>query len=297
MCKRSIYLFTAFFIFCLLPASFAQAAQTYKNAIVVAAVGSSQPEAIESIEKFAKTLQTDYPDSKIVMAFTSGQLLKSVQGREPAVSSLQGAVTALVDEGITRIAVCALYVSAGEQYGKMLDTVEDLNRMYGGKAVIKAALPLAGSEQDVFTLASYLIYSMPADVKPGDAVIFVGHGSNTPGSVLYPALNWALFLQGEKGSLYMVVNLENDESVKNAMQVIKSNKRKVVWLVPLLAVYGRHAGTDIFNTDDKSLSSRMHDAGLSVRAHKQGLIANEAVANLWKAQLRKTMKLIETAGN
>ncbi|MDL2285237.1 sirohydrochlorin cobaltochelatase [Desulfovibrio sp. OttesenSCG-928-F07] len=257
-----------------------------KKGIIVAAFGSSVPEAIESIQKFAVSLAADYPESRIVVAFNSAQILNYLD-YEPKIPSVTHAITTMADEGINEISVLALYVSAGANYYKLVNDVNALSQLYGSKVNIKVSLPLAGTEQDVFTLASYLIYSMPADIKPGDAVIYVARGAEGTGSVLYPAMNWALFLQGEKGSLHMVVNLEQDESIKNAMQIIKSNKRKNVWIIPLLVTYGKRASEDIFNTKDNSVSSRFHDAGLTVRPFKHGLVSNEAVANLWKAQLRK----------
>ncbi|MDR2050576.1 MAG: sirohydrochlorin cobaltochelatase [Deltaproteobacteria bacterium] len=257
--------------------------------IVLAAFGSLVPDTLQSMEKFALGLTQDYPESEVVIAFSSSGILKLLRGRDPGIPSVGDALAALVEKGVERIAVLALYVGPGGSYAELARVVEEAGRLYAGKALVRLSPPLAGSEEDVFTLGSYLIYSMPEGMLPHDAVIFAGRGTENPGSLVYPALNWSLFLQGEKGSLYLALNLEHGDSIEKALNILKANRRRTVWIIPLCVVFGSRAEA-LFAPGEQSLASRFREAGFIVKPHRRGLLDNPSVANLWKAHLRRTLR-------
>lgn len=288
MCIISRYI-TQILFFCLFTLFCSTAFASGKKALVVAAFGSGDPEAVKSIEAFAESLRKERTDLKIVKAFTSREIVEKLRDGAQETPSVSLAVSALADEGYTDIGVLSLHVTPGKSYNGLASTVERLGGVFGDRVKLRLSPPLVASEQDAFALASYLVYSLPGEIKPGEAVIFVGMGSENSGSLVYPALNWALFLQGEKGSLHMVMNLESRESVNQVMQVLKLNKRNVVWLMPLMSVNGARAVKDVFSTDDKSMASRLKDAGHTVRPYKQGLVANPSVRIMWKSRLKTLM--------
>lgn len=260
-----------------------------KKALVLAAFGSSNQEAVKSIEAFAEGIRKERADLTVLKAFTSQELVEQLAGSSAETLSVDAAISTLADEGYTEIAVLSLHIMPGQSYNELTRVVQRLQAVLGHRVKISVSPPLVANEQDAFSLASYLIYSLPSEIKPGEAVFFAGRGSEGAGSLIYPALNWALFLQGEKGSLYMVMNLENSDSIKQAMQILKLNRRNVVWLVPLMTVYGSSAANELFSTNDRSLASRLKDAGNTVRTHKQGLISNPAVQGMWKTKLKRLM--------
>ena len=276
-------------LFCLSTFFVPQALAAGKNALVLASFGSAGPEAVKNLEAFAESLRQERKDLKIVKAFTSSEIVEKLKDGEFETPSVASAISSLADEGYTNIGVLSLHITPGRSYTELARSVERLRELLGGRIKIELSRPLAANEADAFNLASYLIYSLPSEIKPGEAVVFVGRGSDNQGSLVYPALNWALFLQGEKGSLYMVMNLENRESVDQAMQILKLNRRKVVWLIPLMGVNGAQAEKYVFSTDDNSIASRLKDAGHTVRPYKQGLVANPSVQSMWKARLKQLM--------
>lgn len=279
-----------FFALCLSILFCSTAFAVGKKALVLAAFGSADPDAVKSIEGFAEILRKERTDiNKIVTAFTAREIVEKLKDEEYETPSVFSAVSALADEGYTDIGVLSLHITPGQSYTGLMKMAARLEGVLGDRVTVRLSPPLVAGEQDAFTLASYLIYSLPGEIKPGEAVIFAGMGSESAGSLVYPALNWALFLQGEKGSLYMVVNLENRESVTQAMQILKLNRRSVVWLIPLTGVHGVRSAGKIFSTDDDSLASRLKDAGHTVRPYKQGLLANPSVQAMWKSRLKRLM--------
>lgn len=260
-----------------------------KKALVLAAFGSSDPEAVKSIEAFADNLRKERPDLKVIKAFTSREIVEKLKDSSLETPSVSAVLSALADEGHSDIGVLSLHIMPGQSYAELAETVAHLEGVFGERVKVRLSPPLLASDADAFSLASYLIYSLPSEIKPGEAVFFVGHGLENTGSLIFPALNWALFLQGEKGSLHLAVNMENSESLKQAMQVLKLNRRKVVWLIPLMSVNGTRAAKDIFSTDDVSLASRLKDAGHTVRPYKQGLVSNPSVQTMWKSRLKRLM--------
>lgn len=267
-----------------------------KNALVVAAFGSTNHEAIKSVESFTDSIRKERKDLKVIKAFTSREIVEKLKDGEFETPSVPSAISSLADEGYTNIGVLSLHLTPGKSYSDLSNSVQSLRGALGGGVKIELSPPLVANETDAFTLGSYIIYSLPSEIKPGEAVVFVGRGSDNQGSLVYPALNWGLFLQGEKGSLYMVMNLENNESVKQAMQILKLNRRKVVWLLPIMSVNGTQAEKYIFSTDDSSIASRLKDAGHTVRPYKQGLVNNPSVQTMWKARLKALMPPPEGSG-
>lgn len=263
------------------------------NALVVTAFGSSHPEAIKSIDSFVGALAKERPDLKIIKAFTSDEIITKLLDTEHETASLPLAVSRLADEGYKNIGVLSLHIMPGKNYKDLVHSAARLQNSWGENLQINVSRPLVSREQDAFGLASYLIYSLPAEIKPGESVVFVGNSSEDTGSLIYPALNWALFLQGEKGSLYLALSLDNNESIKQAMQILKLNRRKVVWMIPLTVAYGSKAEENIFSTDDRSIASRFKDEGYTVRPYKRGLIDNQSVQSMWKSRLKRMFPLPE----
>lgn len=179
-------------VFCLLIPFCSNAFAAERSALVLAAFGSSRPEAVKSIESFAESLRRERPDLKIVRAFTSPEIVEKLRDGEFETPDAAEAISALAAEGYNKIGVLALYVTPGRGYNELLRTAERLEGLEGGRVKMRVSPPLLGSEADAFSLASYLIYSLPGEIKPGEAVIFAGRGAEKSGQPGLPGLELGL---------------------------------------------------------------------------------------------------------
>lgn len=88
--KCACFVFVVAIMLC--AATVGMAEEKQQTGIIVAAFGSTVPEAVSSIEKFASSLEQDFADSKIITAFISSQILYDIDDREPEIPSLARAV-------------------------------------------------------------------------------------------------------------------------------------------------------------------------------------------------------------
>lgn len=96
---------------------------------------------------------------------------------------------------------------------------------------------------------------------PGTAAVLVGHGSEHPGSMAYPALQGALDLMGRADLVVGTVEGWPDrEAVLKRLEELRAER---VLLLPLLLAAGVHAREDIAGPGPDSWNSALEAAGPS----------------------------------
>ena len=101
---------------------------------------------------------------------------------------------------------------------------------------------------------------------PGTAAVLVGHGSEHPGSMAYPALQGALDLMGRADLVVGTVEGWPDrEAVLKRLEELRAER---VLLLPLLLAAGVHAREDIAGPGPDSWNSALEAAGLQTQVLK-----------------------------
>lgn len=120
---------------------------------------------------------------------------------------------------------------------------------------------------------------------PGTAAVLVGHGSEHPGSMAYPALQGALDLMGRADLVVGTVEGWPDrEAVLKRLEELRAER---VLLLPLLLAAGVHAREDIAGPGPDSWNSALEAAGLQTQVRLEGLGRLPQIQALYQAELER----------
>lgn len=255
-----------------------------KQAILLVAFGTSAPEAQAAYANLDRLARAAFPETPIRWAFTSSMIRAKLgaDGNRPDSPAL--ALARMADEGYTHIAVQALHVIPGYEFHDLMRTAKALEGKKDGPRKVSLGMPLLSGEDDLADVADALLAAYPA--KKAEAVVFVGHGTDHPAGMAYPALQAVL---AERSPAHFVGTVEGAATPQRIAARLASLKVRSVTLVPLMAVAGDHAQNDIAGKEDDSWVSTLSRSGMKASAVLSGLASADAVAGLWIEHLRQAV--------
>lgn len=256
-----------------------------KRAIVVAAFGTSVPEAAPAIEKMVARVKAAYPGLPVSLCYTAAMIRHKLAKQGQVVPSPAEALAALPDQGVTDVAILSLQTIPGHEYDDLVTLAKAFSGLPKGLSQVAVSPPLLYSREDFPRVAKALIEAAPKERQPGDAVIFVGHGTDHPADMAYPALQYALW-RADKNAF--VATVEGTPSFADVAAELKARGLKKAFLIPLFAVAGDHARNDMAGQEDDSLASILKKAGVASVAVLTGNGDREAVAAVWMDHLKAT---------
>lgn len=274
-----LHLLLALFVFSLAAPIQAATPAEPKTALVLATFGSTVPQKTDYLALVRQEMQKRHPGIPQFVAYTSTHVAKTLRERGEEARNLMQVLADLAADGYGRVIVQSLHVTPGKEFDVVRDTAALFPGLEKGALATGTGLPLIGSHEDAEKLAAVLASSLPKERKKGEAVVFVGHGAESPsGSLAYPALQ--SFLWRMDAGLF-VGTIEGPYALEKVLESVKAVKPGNVWLVPLLTVVGDHAQNDIFGDEDDSWKKTFTQAGMKVKILDRGLLALPGVASLF----------------
>lgn len=207
-----------------------------KQALVMTSFGTSVPEARGSIAAVERVLEEAACGYTAVRAFTSPTIRRILAERGEEVLSLTEALEELCREGADQVVVQPTHLLYGYEYDKLKAEAESFSGRFERLTVGK---PLLAGVQDILRLAEELAKAHPQ--KEGEAVIYMGHGTEHFANAAYPALQTALHLSG-RDDIY-IGTVEGWPGLKDILRQLK--KPCQIQLLPLMLVAGDHARKDM----------------------------------------------------
>ncbi len=259
------------------------APKTPKRAIVVAAFGTTVPEAAPAIAKMVERVKAAYPGVPVSLCYTAAMIRHKLAKEGKVVPSPAEALAALPDQGVTDVALMSLQTIPGHEYNDLLRLAEAFSHLPKGLSQVTVSAPLLFGQEDFPRAAKALLDSVPKERKPGEAVIFVGHGTDHFANMAYPALQYFLWQQDKNA---FVTTVEGSPSRDDVVAEIKSRNLKKAWLVPLFAVAGDHARNDMAGKEKDSFASTLNAAGIATEPVLAGNGDRDAVAAIWMDHLK-----------
>jgi sirohydrochlorin cobaltochelatase len=256
-----------------------------KRAIVVAAFGTSVPEAAPAIEKMVARVKAAYPGLPVTLCYTAAMIRHKLARQGQVVPSPAEALAALPDQGVTDVAILSLQTIPGHEYDDLVSLAKAFSGLPKGLSQVAVSPPLLYAREDFPRVAKALVEAAPKDRQPGDAVVFVGHGTDHPADMAYPALQYALWRVDKNA---FVATVEGTPSFADVAAELKARGLKKAFLIPLFAVAGDHARNDMAGQEDDSLASILKKAGVETVPVLTGNGDREAVAAVWMDHLRAT---------
>ncbi len=277
------------FLLCLLLAAPAlaghEAKKEPKRAIVVAAFGTTVPEAAPAIQKMVERVKAAYPGAPVTLCYTAAMIRHKLAGQGQQIPSPAEALAALPDQGVTDVALFSLQTIPGREYHDLVRLAQAFSGLPKGLSRVDVSAPLLFSREDFPRVAKALLAAAPKERKPADAVVFVGHGTDHPSDMAYPALQYELW-RADKSAF--VATVEGTPSFEDVVAELKARGIKKAFLMPLFAVAGDHARNDMAGKEDDSLASTLKKAGIETVPVLSGNADREAVAAVWMDHLKAT---------
>jgi len=255
-----------------------------KRAILLAAFGTTVPEAQKSLDQMTDRVKQAFPGVEIRWGYTSSIVRKKLSKKEKSFDSPETALSKLMDEGYTHVAVLSLHTIPGEEFHDLYRNCRLFGQMSGGFERILVAWPLLSSHQDMVSVSKALIKHIPKERKPEDAVLFMGHGSeHHPADAMYPAMNQVL---GDMDSNVYVATVEGHPTLEDILPKLEKKNIKKVYLMPFMAVAGDHARNDMAGDEPDSWKSVLKKKGFGCEVVLKGTADYPEVVDVWLDHLR-----------
>ncbi|ACS80363.1 sirohydrochlorin cobaltochelatase [Maridesulfovibrio salexigens] len=284
--------FPAFLLVCfLLIPSFAMAghgdAKPVKKGILVAAFGSSMPETKPAFAAIDKAVKEAFPGVPVRWAYSSA-IIRNILAKEGrGVDSPVMAMTRMMDEGFTHVAVQSLHTIPGEEFEGIYDTVKRFEGMPKGMSKVTVGKPLLYSDDDMRRAVKAIIANIPKDRKAKDAVVLMGHGTHHAANIYYPASQDYFSKVDPK---IFVGTVEGAPSLDEVKELLKKSKAKKVYLMPYMSVAGDHARNDMAGDEADSWKSELSKLGYKCVPVLKGTAEFPQVLDIWVDHLKVAFK-------
>ncbi|MDR1489569.1 MAG: sirohydrochlorin cobaltochelatase [Desulfovibrio sp.] len=267
-----VLLGAALIVFC---AGRSWAEKSQEKAILIVAFGTSVEKARVSYAAVEEQVRKAFPDRRIDWAWSARSLLGTTPAR---MLSTQQALAKLGVDGTEEVLVLSLHIIPGSEYHDLIQTVKAFEGLPKGLKEIRLGPPLLHDTDSLKAAAAVLIKNAPKDRKPGDALLFAGHGTHHPAGVYYPALQHYLSALDKNA---FVATIEGDPDFEEARAAMKGAGVKKVWLSPLMTVAGDHSRNDLFGPEAESWKRRLEADGFTVECVVKGLGEDPDLISLW----------------
>ncbi|WP_027190425.1 sirohydrochlorin cobaltochelatase [Fundidesulfovibrio putealis] len=257
---------------------------TPETILILAAHGSSHPQARESLEGFAARVRREHPGLDVRMAYTATPR----PGNHPGANSNYGladTLAGLAGKTGLDLRVQSLHVIAGADYDRMREALEAFAAAAGARLTMCA--PLLAGPQDAPAAARALAAALGED-EPGEAVVLMGHGTTHDAQDLYRVLAERLKTELPKARLGVLEAADPGDplSIQAIARDLESCGVRSARLVPLLTVAGRHAHKDLAGDRPGSWKSVLAEHGIAGLPDLAGLLEREVFVRLWLERLR-----------
>lgn len=240
-----------------------------KSGTLLVAFGTSMESARPAIDGIEQSY-TQRKDGPVLLAFTSDIIRNKLAREGKPVLSVNAAMHEMAKLGVTDLRIQSLHIAPAEEYSQLERmVVKNITKNPGTFKTVKVGYPLLVSEKDLDDVVKVVLASLPADRKPGDAVVLMGHGNNRGPGDLIMAAAAAAFHKADPH--VWLATVEGANSFDNVLPQLKASGAKRVFLQPFMIVAGDHANNDLAGPDEDSWASRIKAAGMRPVPHLKGL--------------------------
>ncbi|MDE5831691.1 MAG: sirohydrochlorin cobaltochelatase [Desulfovibrio sp.] len=272
--RRFFFSLSLLFVF-LLAAPVCQA----KTGVLLAAFGSSLPEARKAYAAIEKAYARAFPASPLVWTYTSQKIRKKLRKQGEATYGIAEGLDKLAAEGADKVIIQSLHMTAGAEFAALARAALIYVVRHPGKfKAVYLGRPLLESDADAREVAKSALADLKNFRESGEAVVFMAHGNDTGRSDL--TLQGAGAILGRNDNLAFLAGVEGSLNIDDVIEKLKQLKIRKVCLAPLMVVAGDHAVNDMAGDED-SWASRLRAAGFEVRVSLKGLGEIPAIADLF----------------
>lgn len=244
-----------------------------------------------ALRNFAERIGARFPGVRVRFAFTSGHMRSRLAAAGKKTDSVKKALCRMGYERYTHVAVQSLHLIPGREYEALLEDVQEAGKTDGPKH-IAVGEPLLHNAEDIGLAAEALLAHLPPERAADDAVICVGHGTRHNGAASYEALARAVKVFDR---LIFIGTLAGAHGMETLLPAVRSTGARTVWLLPLLAIVGKHAQQDMAGESPASWYSRITQTGIVCKPVLKGTVEYAGFAKIWLMHLARAMDALLTA--
>lgn len=257
-----------------------------KKAIVVISFGTSYAEAEKGILHIEEAIQKEFSDYDFFRAFTSGMIINKLKRTKNIhIENPEEALDRLAQEGYEEVLCQPTHIINGDEYDKMCRMIGKHHDKFKS---LKVGTPLLTECED-FMKCAPVIMSLTPELKDGEALVLMGHGSVHFANSAYCQMEHILRYQ-DYDNVY-VGTVEGFPELDYVMKRMKKKGVKKVYLAPFMIVAGDHARNDLAGEDEDSWKSILTEAGYEVEVILQGMGELDAIADMFVEHAKKAEEM------
>lgn len=231
------------------------------EATLLVTFGSSYEAPRATYAEIEKTFVKSYPEQKYSWTYTSAFIRKKLAQQGIYIDAPDEALEKLARLGYKRINVQSLHVIPGHEYYEMMDFVDKFRAAHSD-IVVKIGAPLLSSDEDMREVADILHTRFQSTLEKGEAVVFMGHGTDHDANDRYDRINR---IMKDFSPLMITGTVEGSPTIEDVMTELAATGAKTVTLMPLMSIAGDHATNDMAGDEDDSWKSILLKAGYTVK--------------------------------
>ncbi len=261
-----------------------------KTGILLISFGTSYSNAQKALDNIEDEVKKSFPNTEVRWAFTSNFIRKKLKKQGKYIDSPAEALAKMANDGFSKIAVQSLHIIPGEEYENLAKTVEAFNQMPKNAEAVLIGHPLLYYHDDIAKVVDSIEAILPKEIKKGDALLFMGHGTHHMSNIYYPGVQYYLW---QKSPLFFLATVEGYPELGDVLPKLKENKVKTVWLMPFMSLAGDHAQNDMAGNEPDSWKSILEAEGYEVKTIMSGLGEYDSIVAIWIEHLKKIIDELE----
>lgn len=238
--------------------------------ILVTSFGTSHKDTRKkSIEALENMVKEKYGAERVERAFTSNIVRKIIKKNEGIyVYNQEEGIKALQNRGYSEIITMSTHILSGIEYSK-------LNDKYG-----KITKPLLFSDEDYHKIVNDDKFN---DLEGNDALIFMGHGTESEADKSYEILQEKYKEKGRDN--IFIATVEGKITLEDIIKKIKNKNYKKVLLKPFMIVAGDHAKNDMASDEKDSWKTILENNNFEVEVKLIGMGEYDFIQNMFMDKL------------
>lgn len=278
-CATFIFVLAILAAGCGLAAAHGDGNKADRKGVLLVAFGTSVEGADTVYANIENKVRAALPGVEVRWAYSSKMIRhKLARERNARPDSPAEALARMMDEDFSHVVVQSLQTIPGEEFHALSETAQAFSGMPKGMKQVVVGYPLLATTADLEKAASALLANAPEARKPGEAVVFVGHGTNHPANVYYAGLQFHLW---KKDRNAFVGTVEGAPTQEDVVRELKKAGIKKAYLIPLLAVAGDHARNDIGGGEPGSWKSVLTAQGVACEPVLKGTAEYGGIVDIW----------------
>ena len=241
-----------------------------KKAILVTSFGTSHKDTREKcLDVIENEVREKYGNEKVERVYTSGVIRRIVEKKEGIhIYDQKEGLEALKNKGYDEIITMSLHILGGIEYSK-------LSNEYG-----KVTQPLLTTDEDYGKIVNNEKFN---DLEGNDAIIFMGHGSESAADVTYQRLQEE-YIKAGKNNIF-IATVEGKVTIEDVIEKLKKTDYKKILLKPFMIVAGDHAKNDMASDEEDSWKTVLQNEGYEVTPVLKGMGEYKFIRDMFMEKL------------